>query len=389
MSSTGKRPEHDASATGQVRDADGPEQAGALSLGSTVIASAIAACFGKTATHPLDTLKARIQVENSNLQSGKSSSTSATRTRNYLSSSVVRRELAGLSSYRQLWAGFPVAIIGSLPAGALYLTSYELVRRDAFFKSLFRGQSSSFSSSSTTSTSSSTSTSNENNAHPHEKSFVVDFCAGFIAETVSCLLWCPLDVMKERLQVQDKLGLYRYQGTWDAATQIIRNEGIRGLYRAYGATLAAFGPQTAINLALYEQLENRALVHLSRTSTENENKSEENHSPHKPPWLTFGCACASGCVAAFVTTPLDVARLRMQVVRRKGTTAASSTTNSTSASQPRLWNYNHFVDAIGTMAQEEGPRSLFKGAGVRCALWVPQTAIFLATFKYLLPRLGE
>ena len=35
-----------------------------------------------------------------------------------------------------------------------------------------------------------------------ETTFIADFSAGFIAETVACILFVPIDLVKERLQVQ-------------------------------------------------------------------------------------------------------------------------------------------------------------------------------------------
>ena len=48
----------------------------------------------------------------------------------------------------------------------------------------------------------------------------VFFASGIIAETVSCVLWVPIDVVKERLQAQTFLKSYNYKGTFDAIRQI-------------------------------------------------------------------------------------------------------------------------------------------------------------------------
>jgi len=59
----------------------------------------------------------------------------------------------------------------------------------------------------------------------------------------------PVDVVKERLQVQrlDMEGKQMsasatYKNGWDAVRKISRTEGLSGIYRGYGATLASFGP---------------------------------------------------------------------------------------------------------------------------------------------------
>lgn len=80
-----------------------------------------------------------------------------------------------------------------------------------------------------------------------------------IAETVSCVLWVPIDILKERLQVQHELKSYHYKNTFDAIRQISKGEGFLGLYRAYGATVMAFGPYTGISLALYDKIKGNAI----------------------------------------------------------------------------------------------------------------------------------
>ena len=114
--------------------------------------------------------------------------------------------------------GYSVAVIGALPAGAVYFTTYEYVKR------VFR----------------------RHEATPTR--FIADFGAGLLAEVVSCILWCPVDIIKERLQVQKTLGshaAYQYTGPVDAIRTIYRSDGLRGFYRAYGATLVR---KTARNL---------------------------------------------------------------------------------------------------------------------------------------------
>ena len=38
---------------------------------------------------------------------------------------------------------------------------------------------------------------------------------GMFAETISCLIFVPVDVIKERRQVQSNLKTYNYQGDYD------------------------------------------------------------------------------------------------------------------------------------------------------------------------------
>ena len=98
-----------------------------------------------------------------------------------------------------------------------------------------------------------------------DSSFLTYFTAGMIAETMCCTIFVPVDVIKERLQVQvtskDSMmtmkngpQLHHYQGSLDALLQISRTEGLRGIYKGYGATLLSYGPFSALYFFLYEEV---------------------------------------------------------------------------------------------------------------------------------------
>lgn len=82
------------------------------------------------------------------------------------------------------------------------------------------------------------------------------------AETVSCVLWVPIDVLKERMQIQrvpgkggmsaEGAGVFYATGL-QAIRETVRNEGILGFYRGYGATLMSFGPFSALYFMFYEE----------------------------------------------------------------------------------------------------------------------------------------
>ena len=54
------------------------------------------------------------------------------------------------------------------------------------------------------------------------------------------------------------MGTFKYRNDVDAIRQILRSEGTRGLYRAYGATVMSFGPFSALYFLFYEKLKERA-----------------------------------------------------------------------------------------------------------------------------------
>ena len=108
----------------------------------------------------------------------------------------------------------------------------------------------------------------------HSYTFLIDFFHRYFFPsppfppsycTGSCIVFVPVDVIKERLQVQqttstltsgssssNKLPIYR--GSFDALLQICKQEGVRGIYKGYGATLLTYGPFSALYFLLYEEV---------------------------------------------------------------------------------------------------------------------------------------
>eukprot|EP01060_Flectonema_neradi_P004876 TRINITY_DN13203_c3_g1_i1.p1 TRINITY_DN13203_c3_g1~~TRINITY_DN13203_c3_g1_i1.p1 ORF type:complete len:218 (+),score=17.60 TRINITY_DN13203_c3_g1_i1:56-709(+) len=181
-----------------------------------VIASTTAGFVSRMCCHPIDTCKARIQSAQSGPKMNLKSSFSH----------ILRTE--GISG---LYRGIGIAAVGSAPAGCLYLSTYEFSK--STLASLGLGD---------------------------NMRFLPDFASGFIAETVSCCLWVPIDVIKERLQVQGKDVSGRYSGSLDAIRVIAKTEGVGGFYKGYLSTLASFGPFSAFHFLFYEQLKTAVLL---------------------------------------------------------------------------------------------------------------------------------
>ena len=91
----------------------------------------------------------------------------------------------------------------------------------------------------------------------------------------SCVLWVPIDVVKERMQIQRVLRRPRapvaaaadgatgaatvkpplvYRNGVHALQSIVKSEGVVGLYRGYGATLLSFGPFSALFFMMHEEV---------------------------------------------------------------------------------------------------------------------------------------
>ena len=151
-----------------------------------------------------------------------------------------------------------------------------------------------------------------------------------------------------------------YHSSWHALQTIRKYEGLRGIYRGYGSTLASFGPYSALMFAFYEQFKRMAqnyqgVSDLSFGST-----------------MVVGAAAAS--MASLLTNPLDMIKLRLQIQRRKFGAAEVSTGYN--------YNYKGLMSGLKSTAQDEGLRSLLQGAGSRMLFSAALSATSLAGFEY-------
>ena len=228
-----------------------------------------------------------------------------------------------------LFGALYTVTVGGVPATALYLTSYELSKQTL-------------------------------EANVGSGGAAVHLSAGLLAETVSCVVFVPVDVVKERLQVQKLGGSNAYRGSWDAFRTIVRYDGFNGIYRGYGATLASFGPFSALYFAFYEALRETALRKLEQPK-------------ELPTWAALACSSTAGSAAAWATSPLDMAKLRMQVERRR--VGSKSSAGSTAV------EYRNMVQSLMRIHAVEGLQGLWKGSVARVAFTASNTAVTMAVFE--------
>ncbi|KAH9131122.1 hypothetical protein AeNC1_019759 [Aphanomyces euteiches] len=257
-----------------AREANGDDDA---SVAATMLGSAIAGILARVVCHPLDVAKANLQATGQTI---------------FQNSSHVLRHTFQLEGMRGLYRGFGVILLGSAPATCMYLTSYEeskklLETNDTFKQSLF----------------------------------LTSFTAGIMAEAVSCVIWVPIDVIKERMQVQSKSkGAFYYKNTIDAATTIVRTEGLRGMYRGYGATLWSFGPFSAFFFLFYEKVIALRIDLRLDDVIKNKSMAETFHKTTDVQFASLlACSVTASAGAALVTNPLDLVKLRLQIDRMHST----------------------------------------------------------------------
>jgi Mitochondrial carrier protein len=318
---------------------DGPQQVPVShTLADQALSSAIAGIVTRICTHPLDTIKARLQT-----------ASPESRHNNTI------QEIWRHSTWRSLYRGLSVALVGGTPGTVLYLTAYEQLK----------GQQPQDHDSSTTSSS----------------SFVTHFLAGLTAEALACSIYVPVDVLKERLQV----GMYPTLAV--ALTTIFsnahdnNNNGAaattttpwRTLYRGYWATLASFGPYSAFYFLFYE--ESKRLVRETNLQNSNHHHS---HQPQLSFWWILACSAGSGAAASFITSPLDLVKLRLQLKNSQDNIPRLPLPQQSPPPPPGGGGVLHELSLI---YRSTGFRGLFRGAGARVLHFVPATTIAMTTYE--------
>ena len=99
------------------------------------------------------------------------------------------------------------------------------------------------------------------NSGQKEDTFAVYFASGMLAEAVACIIYVPVDVVKERMQVQSSANSSTrllYKSSWDALVTISKQECLVGIYKGYAATLTSFGPFSALYFVFYEGFKSRS-----------------------------------------------------------------------------------------------------------------------------------
>ncbi|CAJ1953940.1 unnamed protein product [Cylindrotheca closterium] len=329
-------------------------------LQSNALGSAAAGIFSRCLTHPLDTAKARLQAlpishgptQSSKCRGGTSGTYSVLRT-------MARSE--GMASW---YRGFGAVLVGGTPGTILYLCSYDIIKNQ--LNKVLNGE---------------TTTSN-NTRSSQQDSFAVYLASGMLAEAIACTIYVPVDVVKERMQVQSSssssirsTNRLAYKSSWDALVTIGKQEGLSGIYKGYGATMTSFGPFSALYFVFYEDLKSRSRKYNNQSNEINSAGSKKGDDLPMP-WIV-GSSATAGALASFITSPLDMAKLRLQIQR--GSAASMTSTSSTEAIN--MVRYRSMRDCLSQVFQREGIQGLFRGAGARVLHFVPATTVTMTCYE--------
>ncbi|KAI1890600.1 hypothetical protein AGOR_G00155340 [Albula goreensis] len=142
------------------------------------------------------------------------------------------------------------------------------------------------------------------------------------------------------------------------AQELLRIQGIQGLYKGLGATLMRDVPFSIVYFPLF--------ANLNRLGKD----SPEGAAPF---YWSFLAGCVAGSTAAVAVNPCDVVKTRLQ--------SLNSGANEES--------YNGVIDCISKIMRKEGPTAFLKGAGCRALVIAPlfgiaQVMYFVGVGEFIL-----
>ncbi|CAG9859985.1 unnamed protein product [Phyllotreta striolata] len=175
--------------------------------------------------------------------------------------------------------------------------------------------------------------------------------------SVSAFICCPMELFKIQMQDQGRLGKAKLR-TRDVIRNIYRKNGFFGFYQGFIPTWI----RDVLFSIIYFTLFFNIYEFCPRTI----------HGEEKA-WCSLACGCAAGGTAAFLLTPVDVIKTRLQTLQ-KGQGEET---------------YSSVPDAFKRILTKEGWRALYKGGACRVMVIAPlfgitQLVYYLGIAEFLL-----
>ncbi|CAH9108531.1 unnamed protein product [Cuscuta europaea] len=265
--------------------------------------------------HPTAVVKTRMQVASSGLFSSRMTGLS------------VFKHILKNDGIPGVFRGFGTSAIGSLPGRVLALTSLE-VSKDVMLK---RTQSL--------------------DMPEATRVGMSNAVAGMMSNLISCVYFVPLDVVCQRLMVQGLPGTKHCNGTFDVVRKVMKDEGVRGLYRGFGLTAVYQSPASALWWGAYA-----ASHHLIWRSVQVYGDDGMVKKPSDMEMVTVQATAGmlAGACSSVITTPIDTVKTRLQVMDGEGGGSGIGERQRPSV-----------MRTARVLLQEEGWRGFYRGFGPR------------------------
>ncbi|ESO94306.1 hypothetical protein LOTGIDRAFT_232539 [Lottia gigantea] len=267
---------------------------------------AFAGATGATAVYPIDLVKTRMQNQRTGSYVGELM---------YKNSIDCFKKVIRHEGFFGLYRGLAPQLVGVAPEKAIKLTMNDLMRDKLM---------------------------NKDGSIP----LWAEMVAGGTAGGCQVIFTNPLEIVKIRLQVAGEIA----SQSRVSAISVIKDLGFFGLYKGSKACFLRDIPFSAIYFPAYAH----------------NKKFFADENGFNTPGTLLLSATLAGMPAAFLPTPADVIKTRLQVAQRSGQTT-----------------YNGVFDCIKKIWQEEGGKAFWKGAPARVFRSSPQFGVTLLTYELL------
>eukprot|EP01113_Clastostelium_recurvatum_P041917 TRINITY_DN6735_c0_g1_i1.p1 TRINITY_DN6735_c0_g1~~TRINITY_DN6735_c0_g1_i1.p1 ORF type:complete len:322 (+),score=31.93 TRINITY_DN6735_c0_g1_i1:44-967(+) len=186
----------------------------------------------------------------------------------------------------------------------------------------------------------------------------------FVYGGVSCMAAAcvtnPIDVVKTRLQLQGELTKrnpsepLRYRGFIQGGVQVVRDEGIMGLYKGLFPSILREASYSTLRMGGYDVIKEMLGGYDARST---------------PLWVKITAGATSGAIGAAICSPTDLVKVRMQAQGVPGKASA--------------YHYPSTLSAFGIIYKGEGVRGLYKGVVPTTQRAAILTATQLASYDHI------
>ncbi|OAA75075.1 mitochondrial carrier protein RIM2 [Akanthomyces lecanii RCEF 1005] len=316
------------------------------------MAGGIGGMTAATLTAPLDVLKTRLQSDIYQAQLRAAQTMQAQTARNPLSAAFyhlgdtlhILRTVQRTEGTKALFKGLGPNLVGVVPARAINFYVYGNGKRILA----------------------------ERWNHGQEAPWVHMLAAG-VAGIATSTATNPIWMIKTRMQldknVAERAGgaevRRQYRNSYDCVRQILREEGVRGMYKGMSASYLGVAEST-LQWVLYEQFK----AYLARREEQIERSGREKTTwDRSVEWTgNFGAAGVAKFVAAILAYPHEVARTRL----RQAPVADGQL------------KYTGLVQCFKLVWKEEGLMGLYGGLTPHLLRTVPSAAIMFAMYEGIL-----
>ncbi|KAL9651787.1 hypothetical protein ABK040_014432 [Willaertia magna] len=239
------------------------------------------------------------------------------------------RQMVHTEGFSSLYKGLGTNLLGYVPNWAVYFTSYEYLK-EVFAKPLAN----------------------------HES--LNHMASSMLSGALTSIVTSPMWVIKTRMQTQVEK---QYRNTFHAFREILKNEGIRGLYR--GLIPSFFGLiHVGVQFPLYEYFKKSLRL---------------KHNKESNSMLEIMIAgSVSKCIASVVAYPHEVLRSRFQ------DHAHGKDIQIGGNYEP----YKGMRDAVKRIYTEEGIKGFYRGMGTNLVRVVPAAVLTLGSYEFCVKLLS-